>query len=184
MKILYQQNPLDTIIELDDTDAEILRFKLIIEDLKDRIYIAHEMIDGENPDIMNALKELDSNNFEDETLQDIAKRKISWMIDELKKSHNGDCICVPMSCAKCYAESLLGIHTLKGLGKHQARHINNQFQKNNNIDEVINSLENYQHPVKEIFFLDDPSVFEKLCIRWTKEAKEAAEWLKVYKHEL
>lgn len=53
----------------------------------------------------------------------------------LEGYHMGDCTCVPASCPKCYAESLLGVDTIEGLGKYEAGKIHDVFCPHNDFDE-------------------------------------------------
>jgi|ERR1017187_6059995 hypothetical protein len=180
MKITYQPNPLNTIVELDEYDIEILRLKLIIEDLDERIYGANFRLEpGERFNPEEAIKELDVDSLEE---IDVSKN-LQWMIEELKSSHCGDCTCVPCSCLKCHAEHLLGIDTIPKLGKHSAHKIEGAFGNNRNIDEAIEYLVNYKPIRDEAWLKFPPEDFEKHIPRWTEEAKRAAEWLKDYKEK-
>ncbi len=52
---------------------------------------------------------------------------MKYLVDALKNAHCGDCTCIACSCDKCHAEELLGIHTTRGLGKHEASYVEAAF---------------------------------------------------------
>jgi hypothetical protein len=101
-------------------------------------------------------------------------------IKELEEGeHNGDCVCSPMSCLKCRAESLVGIDTIRGLSKYSADKIFHAFSKNRDISGAIEELRvpyNKEHERFEKWWL--PHID-----RWNKEREEAIEWLLAYKKE-
>ncbi len=185
MKIIYQSNPLTTIVELDDNDREILRLKLIIENLEDRIYGAHfDLEPGDRFDAEAARRELDVESLEDEPLNERINKMLGYCLDELHGTHCGDCTCVPCSCLKCHAEYLLGIDTIKGLGKHPAHYVNSAFSEGRTtLDEAIAWLSAYK-PVKNKSWEGiSQEEFDRHIPRWTEEARLACEWLKNYQQK-
>lgn len=185
MKITYTPNPLATIIELDDHDKEVLRLKLIIEALTERIVGAHvHLEEGASFDLERARKEVfygEDDEFEN-NLAGRAKDEVVFFTEALLEPHCGDCTCVPCSCLKCHAEQLLGINTIKGLRKHEATKIDAAFRSGKTIDEAIVELANYQ--VKPI---TSPNFTQEMLDHWTpiwkEQASQAAAWLKAYKAE-
>ena len=91
---------------------------------------------------------------------------------ELSGCHVGDCTCVACSCSKCWAEGLLGIDTIPGLGKHQASHISDEFwiTPTPSIHDVIAKLED-SHPVRSGAWENLPQEdFDRCVPRWIEEA--------------
>lgn len=185
MKIIYRQNPLYTIVDLDEHDKQIFWHKLKIEKLQNLIHSAHFILDINDTEFYNAeraYKELDPSYFcidnpelNKSPIDKDADRLLEYYINELQQHHLGDCTCVAMSCGKCYAESVLGIDTLKGLGKHEGAKIAGIFNDANvSIDEAIKKLENYE-PVANW------KGWEAHIDRWKQEAANALEWLKQYR---
>ncbi|KKM19412.1 hypothetical protein LCGC14_1655940, partial [marine sediment metagenome] len=112
---------------------------------------------------------------------------MEYYVDALKNAHCGDCTCVAMSCDKCHAEELLGIHTTRGLGQHSGSSVfgafgeshENNWTKQRTLQEAIEYLENYdaaQNP-------PDWDGWEAHADRWKAEASDAAKWLKNYQKE-
>jgi len=116
MKISYKQNPLETLVELDEEEIKTLRKKI-----KDDEWTENEA---------------------EERLDDILRESLK----ALKSSHDGDCVCSPCTCFKCLAEDLLGIDTLEPFpGKHQLNHIFSVFLGENiTIDQALEKLKNYE----------------------------------------
>ena len=190
MKINWNQNPFLTIVEIDERD-------------KERILIAYQ-----NEEYTNILCDLElelKGKYNRPALTDleVIKEKVGkWgeicnlevdseeiqsYIGYLNTSHMGDCTCVPCSCMRCYVESMLGIDTLPGLGKHEASNVLGAFGKDGKktIDEAIEALQtphNYEtrHSSWDKYPREE---YEKHIPRWDAEQKRAAEWLKKYKEE-
>lgn len=161
MKFTYNQNPLATVVELDERDRKDLFMALKLEHLEDQLFeahFAHEGLDGSKTltrhdgtliytaeqcaaDLRAAI---DPENFCSDEIDAEIKRKAAFYEEELKGSHGGDCTCFACSCAKCWAESMLGINTIDGLGKHGGYYVQQAFYNNGNrrtsIDEVIEVL--------------------------------------------
>lgn len=208
MKITYNKNPLCTTVELDEHEKKELWYKIKCNELVDLLFDAHFHLQDETKwfDLDKARKALEPKYYledEDENGIENLKSRLAaddWpsraeglnarvtmlqehYIQELMGFHIGDCTCVPCSCSKCHAEGLLGINTLKGLGKHSAYKIDGAFGKNNerSIDEALESLKNYStEPPADLTGWDKVGDWEKHVPRWTAEAKAAYEWLKQY----
>jgi hypothetical protein len=186
MKITYNDNPLATVVELDDKDRELLKAKIWIEKLEDDIFEAHHVL-MKNADIETAIRVLDvAVKYDDDENKD---KYVNWRLnifeEALKSNHWGDCTCVPSSCIKCYAEDLLGIDTIKGLWKQCGVQIQTVFVDNTNksIDEAIEELTNY-NPVRgaaNTMWLKRPQAEWDAClVHWQKTAKKTVEWLIEY----
>lgn len=187
MKIDWNQNPFLTTVELDERD-------------KERILIVYQ-----NEEYTNILCDLDmelNGKYNRPALTDLEliKEKIgSWgeicnlsvdseeiknYISYLDTTHMGDCICVPCSCMRCFVEAMLGINTLRGLGKHEANNVLGAFGKDEKktIDEAITTLEADKEYIKPDTWPDSVG-YEVHIPRWESERKRAIEWLKKYKEE-
>jgi hypothetical protein len=190
MKINWHQNPFLTTVELDERD-------------KERILIAYQ-----NEEYSNILCDLNlelNGKYNRPALTDleVIKEKVGkWgeicnlkadseeiqsYMKELEYPHMGDCTCVPCSCMRCFVENMLGIDTIEGLGKHEANKMWGAFGKDGTtaIDEAIMVLEEpYRYEERHEGYKDYPEEsYMALAVRWNKERKSAAEWLKKYKEE-
>lgn len=188
MNITYAQNPLATVVELDDHDRAILRLKLEIEDLEDKIVSAE--YDLKKGKIDEARAELDYSWMDGEKKAAREARfaeMVAYYEAELRSYHVGDCTCVACSCDKCHAEVMFGIDTTKGLGKHAGHKIACAFGKDGarSIDEALAYLRDYDPQPQA----GREEAWAKLggwaqyVPRWKAEAAEAFEWLKHYKAE-
>lgn len=187
MKINWHQNPFLTTVELDERD-------------KERILIAYQ-----NEEYTNILCDLNldlNGSYNRPALTDleVIKEKVGkWgeicnleveseeiqsYIKELDYPHMGDCTCVPCTCFRCLVESMLGIDTIKGLGKHEANNVLGEFGKDGTktIDEAIATLEADKEYIKPDTWPDSVG-YEIHIPRWESERKRAIEWLKKYKEE-
>ena len=185
MKITYTPNPLATKVELDDFEKEMFKLKLKIKEMEDDMFSAHfRLQEGtKHFDLDEARRELDPTYFLAEPNEGINQRVnmlFDCFIGDLAGSHLGDCTCFPMSCDKCIAEDILGIDTLKGLGKHEAYKISAAFDykdgdewRSRTLPEVLEILRTYApKPTWE--------GSAEYIPRWTEEAKRAHEWLSNY----
>lgn len=185
MKITYTPNPLETIVELDEHEQEVFKLKIKIAEMESDMFSAHFYLQ-EGKDwysVEDARKELDPNYFVSDEGNGLDKRVqqlFECYIADLKSSHIGDCTCVACSCTKCYAESLLGIDTIQGLGKHEGHAIYSAFNykdgdewKKRSLPEALEILRTYK-----------PNAawqgWEAHADRWTAERKRAYEWLLNY----
>jgi hypothetical protein len=182
MKIIWNENPLRTVVMLDDKDKEILLLKLKIDYLEEAVFSAHDDLEKGNIDA--AKKTLDPSLFEGEDAYAFPCKLLGWYIDELGESHAGDCTCFPASCPKCCAENTLGIDTTKGLGKRAGSRVYALFSKEGmTLDKAIEELDNYA-PVKGVGWERmSQADFDSSVPRWLDEAKRAAEWLRAYRAE-
>lgn len=201
MKITWNKNPLLTTIELDDAEKELLRWKVKAEELTDLIEEAkYDLGQVDRPPakkeaaecVETALKTLKHYDLyagveRENSLAREVDRMFGFYIEALSESHEGDCVCMACSCTKCHTEVLLGIDTMPGLEKHAANKIANAFGKDNekSIEEAIASLENYKvtPPTGQLEGWSKVGGWEKHVPRWTKEAADAATWLKQYKED-
>jgi hypothetical protein len=184
MIIRWAQNPLVTVVELDDKDIQILELHTQIECLKDRLYGAYVKLHDKR-DIDAAIERLNLPLIEgDDRIERRVKEIASSYIEALtKESHEGDCTCVPCTCSKCLAEEYLGIDTIKGLGKHEAYKINAAFAATNgSIVAAMQHLDNY-NPTPNGNWKRNLDAWNECLPRWKTEAANAAVWLRNYQNE-
>lgn len=182
MKIDWQPNPLYTRIILDDVDCEKLRYAILLNESEEWSGMAsYYLKDGERFNLDKARKLLSYFEYDDEDQLPIEKRVnelYRHYLSEMDGAHCGDCICVPASCSKCFAEGMLSVNTIKGAGKHSLYKIDAAFDKKNDgsvsIDHAIYRLKNYE-PKAEW------EGWEAHADRWRAEADRAATWLQEYK---
>lgn len=181
MKIIYKENPLETIVELDDSEKEILRLKIKAEIISEDADMASYYLQEEHFDLEKARDYIGYVCKHSESDEYLEKMTDAYL-ETLTGTHGGDCTCFPASCPKCHVENMLGIDTISGLGSHQAHQIFYEFREYETIDEVIKSLENHNPQITDAWKNNIESWNANLP-RWKKEAKQAAEWLKNYKKE-
>lgn len=181
MEIIYNWNPLNTIVQLNEFEKKEFWYKLKLEELADTIHtINYSLREGQSFNLDRAREESNPSYFFSTKVGN--KSEIDERIDELhscylaelSSSHCGDCTCVPTTCLKCYAEDMLGVNTIPGIGKHGLYKIDAACRSSTNINEAISNLENPS--IKA-----DWDGWEAYAPRWTKEYQDAANWLRRYK---
>lgn len=210
MKIVYAENPLRTQVLLDDHEKKEFWYKIKIEELQERMISAYFHVEDEKDfyDPKRAKQELDPEYFY-VTWKDSSKKGeksgidkrvdelFAYYIDDLENNpHVGDCTCVACSCSKCHAESLLGIDTMPGLGKHEASKIGGAFDRYDmtekkwytyvrTLDEVVAYLENDCANFEERMKSNPPDWkgWEAHIPRWKQEGINAYNWLKKYRED-
>lgn len=196
MKITYAQNPLRTTIDLDEHEKRELWHKIKYEEIEENIlYRAYFYLTQEDYfNLEEAKKILDpdyylTDNNQKSNLDQRVDELFDYYIQSLSDTHGGDCICDPCSCEKCHAESLLGVDTISGLGKHEASNISSAFwrgkdQPERTLDEVIANMEKPYNPVKGPEWKDfTDEQFQFHVPRWKSEHENALVWLKNYRNK-
>lgn len=195
MKITYNKNPLYTTIDLDESEKRELWYKIKIEEMNNLLFDAHfHLEEGKYFDLARSREAVDPKYyFENEDKEAESKKSkldervdmlFNLYLEELQSAHCGDCTCVPCTCDKCLVESLLGIDTTKGLGKHMATKIQSAFGKDNerSIDEAIRYLEEYEpSPPADTSVWDKMGGFDQYIPGWKADAKKALVWLITYR---
>lgn len=191
MNIIYHKNPLFTTVELNDYEKKEFWYKIKIKEMEELLFDAHFNLEKNHFNIEKSYLAVDpdyyfnSENNKKTKLDQRCDLLLEHLIEELKSQHIGDCTCVPCSCSKCYAESILGIDTIPLLKKHSAYKINDAFGKNNEntLSEALEALKNYQ-PKRTGSWLNYPEKdFLQHLSRWKIEAQDAYEWLLNYKNQ-
>ncbi|MBY3433566.1 hypothetical protein HFN89_05335 [Rhizobium laguerreae] len=184
MNIKWHENPLRTTVELTDNERERFRLKLKIDEYEEAVGMAALYLDEKgdqakyfSPETARRyLARVQKEEFENEHYDDF--------ISEIESGyHCGDCTSAPSSCAKCYAEGLLGIDTIPGLKHDVALYIDTAFGRDENvgIDEAIRRLKSYE-PVPSGGWLElPPEKFAANVDHWKKQARAAHKWLVDYK---
>ena len=136
MKIVYTENPLCTRVELDVHEAKNFWYLIKLAEMEELLFDAHfHMQDDRWHNMDTARSAVDPDyymNDEDDKptkLDQRVKTLHDYYMADLACSHGGDCTCVPASCSKCHAESMLGIDTIPGMGKHMGSYIFGLFGK-------------------------------------------------------
>lgn len=194
MHINYHKNPLYTTINLEEHEKKELWYKIKIAEMEELMSnAAFHLEEGKFFDIEKARRDVNTEYYyseSDNEISDLDKRcnkLLENYLEALQSYHCGDCTCRAASCEKCNAESLLGINTIGGLGKHSTYKVNSAFGKDNilSIDEAITKLSSFN--INPADYTD--SSWEKLggyqqyVPRWEAETKVAHDWLVNYKNE-
>ena len=166
MRTIDHENPLRRQILLNSYGRLQLRYGIVRELLDDVKVCVQLELQEPSPTFIHK-RWIETIEFLSDA--DIDARVIEYQA-YLRESHCGDCICVPGTCVKCYVESLLGVDTLPGLGKHEANAIESAFRKVNTRAEAIEWLRSA--PITA-----DWEGWESHAERWREERRRAAEWL-------
>lgn len=187
MKINWHPNPFRTTVEIDDRDKQMLLLAIQNEQYSEILCSLKLDLNGEfnRPaltDLEVIKKEVDK--WGGICNLDVDSEEVQNYISYLNTEHMGDCTCVPCSCMRCHAEEMLGINTIKGLGKHQANSVLGAFGKDGNktINEALVSLYTIREYRKPATWPDSVG-YEVHIPRWESERISAAAWLKQYKEE-
>ena len=134
MKIEWNVNPLETKVFLDDPDRKYLRLAIRLEAALaalGAISYTRLLEEKEKPEDIERYKkyvnEYTDIAYDEDHKSEEIDEKIKMYEEELQIGHMGDCVCFACSCMKCWAESLLGIDTIKGLGQHEGNKIDMCF---------------------------------------------------------
>lgn len=124
MKITYHPNPLNTTVELEEHERELLLHKIKIRELTDSLFTLYYNLERKPEEVKKTTKDWQPDI---DQINEDAAECLELYLAELKSPHCGDCICVACTCDKCHAEELLGIDTLGPNGKHVNHYINIAF---------------------------------------------------------
>ena len=192
MKITYAANPMNSTVELNEQEQKDLLARIKLEQLKEEIgYAAFLLGDqqsaGRPEDIRKATESLvrcnqsfygaggeEAGNAFDQRCGEILQQ----CLKDLQQPHCGDCTCVPCSCGKCYAEELLGISTIEGLGKHEGHKLST-MKAGATASEIITELAAYDPYARCTWGTPDQALAE----RWKQEANNALQWMRKYQAE-
>lgn len=140
MIIEWNQNPFLSKIIIDDKDKELMLLKYQNDTYIDLFCEMEVEIDRSIDSQLSEQLKVLSKKWQKICNFDIDSPEIQFLFHSLDDEHCGDCICVPMTCTRCYAESLLGISTLPG-GQHEMRLIEGAFKPpETTITEAIQKL--------------------------------------------
>ena len=134
MKMTYTENPLATRVELDEAESRMLWHIIKAKELEELLFEVHCHLDPRHLDVNKARDDADLTYIlgDDDNVPSGLEQRVNTLhahcMAELQSYHVGDCTCVPCGCSKCYAEDLLGIDTVPGLGKHAGHTILRLFQ--------------------------------------------------------
>ena len=136
MNIVYTENPLCTRVELDAHESKNFWNLLKMAEMEELLFDAHfHMQDDRWQDLEKARRAVDPDYYMDEDdgkstkLDQRVQTLHEYYVADLLSSHGGDCTCFPASCSKCHAESMLGIDTIPGMGKHIGNYVFSIFGK-------------------------------------------------------
>lgn len=186
MKIIWNPNPLCTTVDVDDVDRERMCMFLQNEAYTDLLCdITFELENKDKPPLSHEEILRLASKWRKICDMDETHSEIQALVTELQYSHGGDCTCVAASCMKCFAETALGINTIKGLGKEEASNIMIAFLGGNTIDDAIEALKiPYSYDTKNSAWDKYPrEEYEKHIPRWEEERTRAHAWLLNYKEE-
>lgn len=206
MKITYTPNPLNTIIELDEHEQEVFKLKLRIHELEEDLGSAAVYLDPKNAswvmgptprrpqghttetlieEVLDHYLDTEymygEGKYEGKGLDARVNELFEHFMSELKSNHVGDCTCFAMSCSKCHAESLLGLNTIKGLGKHEGHKIQSAFSYREGEVWKERSLAEAMAYLRESNLKWQTSTdTSPHAPRWKAEAGRALAWMEAY----
>jgi hypothetical protein len=205
MKIIYHENPLRTVVELDEHDRQIFWLKIKLEEQENLLFNVHfnltrdQSFRGDNIDLDAAKRSANPDYYmaekdgEKTPLDKRVDRLFKTYVEELVGWHSGDCTCVVCSCMKCHAEGLLGIDTLKPFpGKQVLAKVDSAFcsyedgkKQTRSLSEALVHLRDRKIPRQKPDSWNKTSQeeYEKHIPRWEKEQALAYEYLKNYAKE-
>ncbi len=196
MKIQYAENPLASKIILSDAEKKELWYRIKIDEMQNRVYSAmFSLEEGQYFDIKRARHQLDENYWFPD--KDDEKSKLDQRVDTLFEHyitsleegwHIGDCVCVPCSCSKCHAESLIGVDTMNGIYKHPASNILSVFDSTTHDGKPRAHLKDDATCQEMIDHLkaNPPKVtegWEQYHERWITEHELTIDWLERYQRD-
>lgn len=160
MVFFYKENPLETEIILDGNELKLLKTKIELDYFQDlNIEIQVRIINNE--EVLSNDHNLFPDWDIDQEYKEYINKTYNLYIKELRESHKGDCTCLPITCIKCMAESLLDISTIDDLNRYIGYEIIQVFREDdintckeaieyfktrNNI-QAIEYLENHQQRI-------------------------------------
>lgn len=178
MLIEWAENPLATEVTLDGHDVEILRLKIIIDDLEHRVVAG--LVDVEDGRYDEARKSLAIDWMdagpEQEARDKMLADRLRYAREALSEGHAGDCICLPSSCMKCWTEMLLGIDTIPDLERHAGHAIANAFRAVRTMTTLEACAWLEANPAKAQGFVASP----ELEATWRASQVDAIKWLRAY----
>lgn len=187
MKINWNQNPFYTKVEIDDRDKQMILLAYQNEEYTNILCSLDMELNGKfNRPALSDLEEIkkQTGKWGDICNLTVDSEEVQCYISYLDTEHMGDCTCVPCSCIRCHVEYMLGIDTIKGLGKHEANKVQGAYGKDGNktIDEAIAYLEKVPDYKKPDTWPDSVG-WDVHIPRWERERESALKWLKAYKEE-
>lgn len=180
MKINYHLNPCNTTIELTDHEKALLKLNIKLREMEELLFEAHFALKHAKnaPEMKRVEEAVDPDYYmsEDDGPSKLDQRVESLYqlaLEELEHgAHVGDCTCVACSCSKCWAEGMIGIDTIKGVGKHSLYKIDGAARNAKTPEEVMAKLG------KEITSTED---WHKGHLeRWNTERLSALGWYEHY----
>lgn len=186
MNILYQQNPLNTIIDLDESDIEKLRLNVHIRELEGIIHLARFYLKDKSRNF--SVKETQDRLDEIDSIDGTVDHTLKYLLESATEGHIGDCTCFPASCTKCMLEDFLGIDTLEysTLGKHGFSTINEVFYTlgdNTTCTQAIDYLKNNPLTKDSPNNWTDQEAWAKCVPRFNKEREQAVKYLENYRYK-
>lgn len=172
--IEWAENPLKSKILLDDYGRLRLKCAIAVDSLSDASVLIGLELKGELA--RNGRRWIENYEYANSDIDidaDITE-ETARCEEYLKDQHCGDCTCAPMSCSRCHAESLLGVWTTSGLGKHEGNNVQSAFSDGRE------TLAAALHWLTTSAIEAKWEGWERYIDRWTRERKSAIEWLKAY----
>ena len=197
MKIHWNENPLKTVVELDESEKRELWLKLQIRIMKDEhlFEASYHLEEGKNFDLQQARKAVDEKFIFEKTGDDkktgldrATDQHFEWYLESLSGVHLGDCICLACTCTKCLAEHIVGINTTEGLRKDIGHYIDQAFEGERNLHQAIEWLAT--HDIDAHADADPtswkhrhPKMWAENLPAWNKHKAQAHTWLVRYQNE-
>lgn len=188
MLITYNKNPLFTTIELNSFEQKELWYKIKINEMENLLLeTSFHIQENQYFDIEQARNFVNEGYYSSDKnikspLDSHCDILFKSYLESLMSFHVGDCTCIPCSCSKCVAESLLGINTIEYLTPHVAYKINLAFGRSNEntTEQAIYYLANYTPKKDSSWDNYSQEDFDKHIPRWIEESKKSHDYLVSY----
>ena len=197
MKIEWAINPLETKVFLDEADRKYLRQAIRLEAALNAISyrdIRDKKTDPKDIERYSIyVKQYDDIAHDEDEVSARIDERVADYEAELQSGHLGDCVCFACTCSKCWAEHLLDIDTIAGLGSHEAHNIDMCFtdtstkpwsRAERTAAEALEELAKPHSRVKpEDWKNHTQEEYESHIPRWEEERERAFKWYQNYVKE-
>lgn len=177
----WKENPLASRIILDERGKEEFRLRALVKFMSDGAVGISVALDEDTRvfSVEEARREA-ARMWDNESKSDaevrsnlIERYNVESYLSALQEEHCGDCIHVPCSCIKCWAEEIAGTDTIAGLRGGYS--VANAFKKAVTLQQVIDSIESRSYQPDGTWkdnHIERWKVCDRDCLQWLKRYQE------------